>query len=123
MQINRFLPLSFILLAVQFLPLVSDGPLHSQVLPATPSATPDVRAQVLPSITPTPTPGAGMQALPQTPDLSPTPTPDAGMQALPQTPDLSPTPVPYRERAADHCGGANTDTDADAPRDSPKPEC
>jgi hypothetical protein len=88
MQTNKFVPLKCILLALQCLPLVSAGPLHSQVLANSPTPTPEVWAQVLPSLSPTP----GLQALPQTPDVSPTPTP---AENVTPTPTSTPTPTPF----------------------------
>jgi len=79
MPINKFVPVKRLLIAVGCLAAFSSGPLCVQVLPAA---------------SPTPTPEAGLQALPQFPDASPAPTPAGEV-----TPTPSPAPTPAGEVA------------------------
>src|SRR5271166_5621902 len=79
MPINKFVPAKSLSIAVGCLAAISAWPLCAQVLPAA---------------SPTPTPDAGLQALPQTPDESPAPTPGVEVTPTPTPARLTPTTEP-----------------------------
>jgi len=79
MPINKFVPAKSLSIAVGCLAAISAWPLCAQVLPAA---------------SPTPTPDAGLQALPQTPDESPASTPGVEVTPTPTPARLTPTTEP-----------------------------
>jgi Bacterial type II and III secretion system protein len=84
MLINKFGPSETILFAVGCLVAISALPVGGQIPAASPSSTPD----------------AGLQALPQTPDSSLAPTPAVSVTPTPSG-DVSPTPTPLKRGPAE----------------------
>src|SRR6266446_5655123 len=85
MPINKFVPVRSLLIAAVCVAANPLWPLRAQVPTQSPSSTPE----------------AGLQALPQTPDLSPSPTP-AG--------EVSPTPTPAKRSPSAEPGDPTLNT-------------
>src|SRR5260370_791139 len=98
MPINKFVPVRSLLIAAVCVAANPLWPLRAQVPTQSPSSTPE----------------AGLQALPQTPDLSPSPTPAGEVTPTPPAPppagDVSPTPTPAKRSPSAEPGDPTLNT-------------